>query len=298
MCIRNTSSCRTELAKSFIFTKKSFLWSGLEPFCQHTNLNQNIQIQRLRDCCHPVPSEQRPASNDSKNQGISSQTICGFIQATIFHTHDGGPDWPSSKMRHWSNKKWLWSVKQTPISSWMNQKNSMSCRFKRVNSAILCRLPLLHPNSNAEKSLENGNTARVRPAAPRRHCFVTCYPLETPELPATKRHFRWRHEYRWLLTTWKFQRILDETSKRCTWFGSQNDWKKIYGKIDPHPPRPSPFLCIGYSHGTPCTKPLRIHQDTSSMIQSLPAPQKLPLLFHSKSSKNPKSFTKFKFYIL
>ena len=31
---------------------------------------------------------------------------------------------------------------------------------------------------------KNGHFVRALPA-PRRHCFVTCYPLETPELPAT-----------------------------------------------------------------------------------------------------------------
>lgn len=62
------------------------------------------------------------------------------------------------------------------------------------------------------------------------------------------------------LTTWMLQKNMDEILKRRTWFGSWNDWKKI----DLHPP-------------TPCTKPLRIHQNIPWMIQSLPSLQKLPL---------------------
>lgn len=58
---------------------------------------------------------------------------------------------------------------------------------KGENSAILCRFHPLHPNSNAEKSQKKMATWPWcgQPTAPRRHCFVTCYPLETPELPAT-----------------------------------------------------------------------------------------------------------------
>ena len=89
--------------------------------------------------------------------------------------------------------------------------------------------------------------------------------------------------------TWKLQKNMDETSKRRTEkFGSRNDWKKT--KIEKN-------RCI-YPH-TPCTKPLRIHQNIPSMVQSPASLQKLPLhCFTQRVQKNPTSFTKFKFYLL